>query len=43
MAAPVGVLLAAFDLNELRDDLSTVLDISTDGFAVFLETTVALP
>jgi hypothetical protein len=31
MAAPVGVLLAAFDLNELRDDLSTVLDISTDG------------
>ena len=28
---------------KLRDDLSTVLDISTDGFAVFLETTVALP
>jgi hypothetical protein len=29
---PVGVLLAALDLDELGDDMSTGLDISTDTF-----------
>jgi hypothetical protein len=35
---PIGVLLAAFDLDELRDDTSTGLDISTDGFPLRLHT-----
>jgi hypothetical protein len=31
---PIRVFLSALDFNELRSDMSTVPDISTDGFAL---------
>jgi hypothetical protein len=35
---PISMLLAALYLDKLRDDLSAVLDISTNGFALRVHT-----